>query len=968
VASLLGQTYPQHAIDLAWRQLLYNGRPEVLSLTPTARNHADALAALREGLVAADGALDRAGRYVASRIDTRPRTLRRTEGVRALVVFNLSNWRRTDVCRVALRTDAGQGLTILDETGQTVPYALTPLAVLPNSDGPNASVRFVARGVPPFGYRTYHVVSRGAFPEPAAESGTVIENETFRVQVDPELGGAIVSLVHKPTGEDFVSKMVNELVAIEEAPARRNGGRELWTTGRVMNASDTRADVTREEMGPARRLRVTLPFAGGTAEREITLYDGVPRVECRLRMREVAAGDVLFALVSGFFTGEAAPVFGERFGAVAARKSPQSLVFRTGPGNPSATGIQPALRWAALTPQDHLRFGHDIAVPLQPAAVLHDGSPGFTRAAEALVRALMRRGIPASSYPARLPDTGAGWDDGTMFSNRDEDLRLGAAMRVVLGTGDHTEICARLCAGMDPQVLDAFLEEAYAGTARFLYDAAPEGLPPVPTLLIGAHAPAAAEAVVAAIGEDITAQGYHPLPRTAYLPESGAPMSTRGVALLTPGASLTSATREGELVTAIAHGSDWQDGSALLEPRELLESLDAHYALYPFDGDWRAGGVVRAAHAFAEPLHAVVTTVHAGELPASSGFLAIDEPGFVVTAMKPVGHPSAQMRRDLPTARGGIILRGYETHGEPYGGLLQAFNTIREATARDLLELEGEPLNPVGNSAGFSVDPFGVATLHALVHPGTYGTPLQREGDEPPLQPVVHSRYWRYNPGAAPAPYQPLTVKLQGSLEDGGPVRLTIANNLTDQPISAPVALTTTPTWSVTPEQFSVYLGPLEHTTRELAVQRGTESGPGSLAVDVTYDGVVYRDVLERDEPAVAVDARTDETGIVVAVRNTKTVRAYGYVDIIVPPFWWAERPEAGSDAVRPHRQHFRLAPGGEERIVFFTTGEAPPWVIVKTAANGGVQYRRLGIGVFPEAPTLEPPMDGEAGAQPASE
>jgi hypothetical protein len=42
--------------------------------------------------------------------------------------------------------------------------------------------------------------------------------------------------------------------------------------------------------------------------------------------------------------------------------------------------------------------------------------------------------------------------------------------------------------------------------------------------------------------------------------------------------------------------------------------------------------------------------------------------------------------------------------------------------------------------------------------------------------------------------------------------------------------------------------------------------------------------------------------------------------------------------------------------------------VIVKTAANGGVQYRRLGIGVFPEAPTLEPPMDGEAGAQPASE
>jgi hypothetical protein len=959
LGSLLGQTYPQHALDQAWRQLLYNGRPDILALAPSPRAYIDALAAIRHGLSAADDALDRAGGYVASRIDTRPPTLRRTGGVQAIVVYNLSNWRRSDVCRVRMRTQADAGLTLIDESGQTVPYELTPLDIIPNSEGPNAEVAFVAKGVPPFGYRTYHALPRGTFPEPDADSGTTIENETLRVEVDPELGGAVVRLLHKPTGQDFVARTVNDLVAIEEAPSRTNGGRELWTTGRVVNASDTRADVVRSRVGPAQRLTVTLPFAGGTAVRTLTLFDGVPRLDCAVRLSEVSASDTMLAIVSGFFTGETAPKFGERFGAVAARRSPRSLEFRTGPrANPSATGVQPAVRWAALTPTDHLRFGHDIAVPLRPAAILHDGSPGFSRVGETLVRALARRGIPASSYAVPLTPPGAGWDDGTMFEQAQDDLRHGAAMRIVLGTGDHTQTCARLCARMQPQTLDTFLSEAHAGTALFLYDeATPPDLPPVPTLLIGAHTPEAAQDIADAITQDIAAQGYSPLPRTAYLPESGPPMSDRGVALLAPGTVLMSATLEGELVMPLGHGAAWQAGPPLLDPDEMLGTLDARYALYPFGGDWRTGGVVRAAHAYSEPLHAVVTTVHAGELPASSGFLAVHEPGFVVTAIKPVGNPSAQMRTDIPTARGGIILRGYETWGAPYGGLLQAFNTVRTGSSRDLLELEGRPLNPVGSSLGFEVDPFTVETLHVLVHPGTYGTPLQQGDAEPPLQPVVHSRYWQYNPGAAPAPYQPVTVRLDGSTATGEAVTLTIANNLTDQPVSAPVALTSTPTWRVTPEQFSVYLAPLEHVTREIAVLPGGDQAPGSIAAEVTHDGVIYRDVLERNEPDVDVQARSDANEIVVTVRNDKTIRAHGYVELIVPPAWWPERPGAGSDAVRPYRQFFRLAPGDEERLVFFATGEEPPWVIVKTAANGGVQYRRLGLGLFPDAPVLEPPI-----------
>lgn len=57
-----------------------------------------------------------------------------------------------------------------------------------------------------------------------------------------------------------------------------------------------------------------------------------------------------------------------------------------------------------------------------------------------------------------------------------------------------------------------------------------------------------------------------------------------------------------------------------------------HYSLIPADGDWRAAA--RWAWQFAAPMRAVVTGVHPGTWPRGQSLLTVDDPTFVITAVK----------------------------------------------------------------------------------------------------------------------------------------------------------------------------------------------------------------------------------------------------------------------------------------------------------------------------------------------
>jgi hypothetical protein len=113
----------------------------------------------------------------------------------AIVVFNSLAHERSGLVEL----DLSNGMQLVDtETGQP--------AVLESLRAGNGyrRVRFLAVGVPPMGYRVYRMENTQTVPaSPAPKPANTIENEFFRVSVDPSRGG-VSSVFDKQSGRELV--------------------------------------------------------------------------------------------------------------------------------------------------------------------------------------------------------------------------------------------------------------------------------------------------------------------------------------------------------------------------------------------------------------------------------------------------------------------------------------------------------------------------------------------------------------------------------------------------------------------------------------------------------------------------------------------------------------------------------------------------------------------------------------------
>ncbi len=941
LAALVGAPYPETQLDHAWRQLLYTGSPDRLGFPGAPRIYCDALSSYRRAAADAHRAAANAMDYIAQRINTQSSAPKEPKPSQALVVFNPCSWMRTDVCRAAVAIDANAGLILMDENANTVPYAI---AEAPEPPSTMALIEFVASDVPPLGYRTYYAAPAGALPPNTEASGASIENESLRVLLNPEEGGGAISLLYKPTGREFASKLMNDVAAIEEDPQRTNGGRDLWTTSRITRTSDVPGDITVMKNEIFERATISAPLAGGVAIREMTLYKGVPRVDCTLRCSGISVQNALLAILSGCFSVGDVAVFGERYGASVGRKSASIMDLRTaGADNPSATAAQPAYEWSALTPGDYLRFSEEIAVPFGPADIIYGEGEAFVRSAEMLVEALASRGIPSAILPESGPQKSAVWSDSTEFENLDDDLRYGAAFRIVLGNGGDTKLCARLVATLPESVARDFNQHAPEGALLLLQDPqVPEGIPPVPTLLLSGSTPAVTQKLAETVATALKASGWVPGSKWEYAGSNNAPLADGGIAMLHAGSALHNISQNGVMMLGLAHGSTWENAADALD-LDPAADFTFNYSIYPFLGDWRKGGVVRQAQAFNEPLLAAVTGIHPGTLPLRQAFLSVSGQEFIITAVKPSGYPSARMSVHPLPPRAGFTIRGYETTGQDWTGTLQALSPITRAAQRSLLEDGGQSLAPNGRdltftARGFSIETLTIALEGLPVAPGSSSMPPEKP------QPPVYSRYWLHNTGAAPEGFEDISILLEGDLSKAGsPVSIMVANNTTDASIDGSVSLSASTGWTISPELFSYHLEPGGVTTQKLVVLRSTgeDTQSGGIIAETSYAGRTYRDVLELNPRECILFAALEGDTVNATVSNPGVLPAEGSIELIVPPEWWPEL--SGKGPSEPVQTRVKVAPQGTQSIPFsLPPGDAPPWIIVKLAANGHVAYTKV--------------------------
>jgi alpha-mannosidase len=113
-----------------------------------------------------------------------------------------------------------------------------------------------------------------------------------------------------------------------------------------------------------------------------------------------------------------------------------------------------------------------------------------------------------------------------------------------------------------------------------------------------------------------------------------------------------------------------------------------HYALYPHAGTWKDALTVRHGWEYDYPLQAVVTTAHAGSLPAEHSFASVAPDNVVLTAVKKAEDAN------------GLIFRAYEWAGKD--GTTAEFHVPPGATGATVTNLmeqpEGDPLTISGDA------------------------------------------------------------------------------------------------------------------------------------------------------------------------------------------------------------------------------------------------------------------------------
>ncbi len=137
-----------------------------------------------------------------------------------------------------------------------------------------------------------------------------------------------------------------------------------------------------------------------------------------------------------------------------------------------------------------------------------------------------------------------------------------------------------------------------------------------------------------------------------------------------------------------------------------------HYALYPHAGTWKDALTVRHGYEYNYPLTAVVTTAHAGSLPAEHSFASAEPENVVLTAVKKAEDAD------------GLIFRVYEWAGKETTAEFHVPPGATGATVTNLMETpEGPALAVAGDVVKVPIHPFEILTIRVDYPPAIGQTP-----------------------------------------------------------------------------------------------------------------------------------------------------------------------------------------------------------------------------------------------------
>ncbi|WP_049572121.1 alpha-mannosidase [Streptomyces sp. SBT349] len=271
--TVAGVRYPHRQFAEAWKLVLFNQFHDILAGTSIRSAYDDARDDYGRARSLAAEAFNRSVQAMARRIDIPLR-----ESTDPLVVFNPHPWELNADVEVEFGRAAGARLA--DDTGAAVPVQRTRSEA--TMAGSRGRVAFRAT-VPPLGHRVYHLLpgdpAAPAAPGPVSATGTTLENEHLRLEVDPATGW-LSSLHDKDRGVELLPPGPGPHAVVIDDPSDTWGHRVRAYDRVAGSFRCTRVRLV--ETGPVRAvLRVESRYEHSSLAEELVLSAGSRQVEVR---------------------------------------------------------------------------------------------------------------------------------------------------------------------------------------------------------------------------------------------------------------------------------------------------------------------------------------------------------------------------------------------------------------------------------------------------------------------------------------------------------------------------------------------------------------------------------------------------------------------------------------------------------------------------------------------------------------
>jgi alpha-mannosidase len=281
MASLVGRAYDRSAMKDAWKHTMTNQFHDILPGSSIREVYIDAQARYDSvraiGLHELSSSIDK----LAASVDTRL-----VKKGKPVVVFNPLSWDRTDLVRLRLEQDDAAEYAVFDLTGKEIPSQTIRL------DRYVREVMFIADKVPSLGYTTYELrKQQPAKGTPVLSANyTAMENEFFRITLDPEMGW-VRSIIDKRSNREILAGNGNELQLLEDKPSAWDAW-NIGLTGTQFPSTFRRIEIV--ELGPVRAiLRLhrdylkpgtkksypTEDFPSSFFTQDVILYAGLDRID-----------------------------------------------------------------------------------------------------------------------------------------------------------------------------------------------------------------------------------------------------------------------------------------------------------------------------------------------------------------------------------------------------------------------------------------------------------------------------------------------------------------------------------------------------------------------------------------------------------------------------------------------------------------------------------------------------------------